>query len=92
MIVRYISEACLDICLCIGLQVHYYFNEIEQADVFDFDDFFFSVNTIITLLLGIIIVFFLPVVGVFYLKRFSRWETEDFDNKYGSLFEGIRKD
>ena len=29
MIVRYILEACLDICLCIGLQVHYYFNEID---------------------------------------------------------------
>ena len=71
MIVRYILEACLDICLCIGLQVHYYFNEIDEANVFDFKNFFFAVNTVITLVLGVIIVIFLPVVGVFYIRRFK---------------------
>ena len=71
MIVRYILEACLDIALCIGLQVHYYAENVDGAKLFDFDDFFFTVNTIITAILGILIVIFLPVVGVFYVRRFK---------------------
>ena len=71
MIVRYILEACLDIALCIGLQLYYYGENIGNSELFDFTDFFFTVNTIITAVLGILIVIFLPVVGVFYVRRFK---------------------
>ena len=92
MLVRYILEACLDIALCIGLQLYYFGENIGNTKVFDFTNFFFTVNTIMTMVLGILIVIFLPVVGVFYIRRFRQWESEEFENKFGALFEGIRKD
>ena len=51
--------------------MYYYGENIGNSELFDFTDFFFTVNTIITAVLGIIIVIFLPVVGVFYVRRFK---------------------
>ena len=53
---------------------------------------FYAVNSISTILFSIILLIFLPFTLIFYLKRFTSWGNENFDNRYGALFKGLRKD
>ena len=49
-------------------------------------------NNISAIVLGLSVGFFPVFVLVFYCVKFAKWEDEDFDEKYGAIFEGLRKD
>ena len=49
-------------------------------------------NNLAAIVLGISVGIFPIFVLVFYCCKFAQWEDEDFDAKYGSIFEGLRKD
>ena len=35
---------------------------------------------------------FIPFVSVFYIRRFKDWDDETFEKRYGTLFDGLRRD
>ena len=45
-----------------------------------------------TIILGLATLLLVPVVFVLYSRKFDRWEDDDFDEKYGAIFDGLRKD
>ena len=71
MFFRYILEACLDITICIFIQMHYMNN-----DWLNFDSTYRTVNSVITIILGIAVLLFPAFLLIFYCKTFSRWEDE----------------
>ena len=87
MFFRYILEACLDITICILIQIHYLGNsEFSTGTRFE------TVNSVTTIVLGVAIVLFPIFMIVFYCKSFAKWGDEDFEAKYGAVYEGLRKD
>ena len=46
----------------------------------------------ITVILAIAMAFFVPFCIIFYLCRFRTWGDEKFENRYGTIFDGLRKD
>ena len=44
------------------------------------------------IILGSIIVLFLPVTMVFFIKNSTKWADETFDERYGALLDGLFKD
>ena len=71
MFFRYILEACLDITICMFIQMHYLKN-----DWLDFDSTYRTVNSVITIILGIAVLLFPVFLLIFYCKTFSRWGDE----------------
>ena len=49
-------------------------------------------NNLSAIILGGAIAAFPIFVLIFYCCKFAKWEDEDFDEKYGAIFEGLRKD
>ena len=56
------------------------------------DSPFYVVNNITLIVLGIAVIMFPAWVLIFYCRNFAKWEDEGFENKYGAVFEGLRKD
>ena len=44
------------------------------------------------LILGTSVCIFPVWVFIYYCKNYARWNDNDFDEKYGAVFEGLRKD
>lgn len=70
ILIRYILEASLDICLCAVLQIQY--SDLNGG--FNFNSSFEIINTILAILLGSATAIFLPFTIIFFIKNFSRWE------------------
>ena len=82
MLIRYILEACLDVVICACLQ--FYYSDFNGG--LGFYDYFSILNTCATIILGTLCGFFLPFAIVFYLRRFTDWVKDDFNQKYGTIF------
>ena len=50
------------------------------------------VNYVTMIVMGIAVCLLPPWILLFYCKNFNKWNDEDFSEKYGAIFEGIRKD
>ena len=53
---------------------------------------FNSVNSVTLILLGSAVCLLPFGLGLFYYRRFSEWENETFENRYGAFLEGLKKD
>ena len=89
MLLRYILEAFLDLSISIFLQIYY---SDLNGGLFSSDEAFLVLNSAMTVILGPLAIAAIIGYGIFYLCTFSRWEDEQFDNRYGAVFEGLRKD
>lgn len=87
MLIRYILEACLDVGICIFLQIFY--SDLNGG--LRFDDYFSVLNSSATIILGIVCGLFLPFSLIFYLCNFANWGNDDFTEKYGTVFIGLKK-
>ena len=87
--IRFFLEGCLDIVLCAALNVIY----IQENDIgYEFHTVFHATNTITLFALGLVIVV-LPIWTLwFYCRNFKNWEDEHFEEKYGAVFEGLKKE
>ena len=88
LMIRFIIEGALDICICIAFQ----FEFKERNNGLNFDTAFMGINTVMTILFTTVLALFIPFLFIFYLKRFETWGDETFDNRYGAVFDGLRKD
>ena len=85
----FIMEGSLDIAICCSL--NYIYIDIN-GDGLKWDNIFLVVNNI-TFFVMVILVFIFPFWAViFYCLKFEKWEEEEFEEKYGSVFEGLKKD
>ena len=88
VMIRYLLEGALDICICIGFQ----FEFSEWNNGLNFQTLFMGVNTVMTVFFTAIMAMFIPFLIIFYLRRFESWGDEQFENRYGAVFDGLRKD
>jgi len=89
LIIRYVLEAALDLSVSITLQ--FYYSDLNGG-LFGSNEAFFVLNSILTILLGPAVIIAAISSGVFYIKTFDRWNDEDYNEKYGAIFDGLRKD
>ena len=89
LLIRYVLEAALDLSISITLQIYY---SDLNGGLFSSNEVFFVTNSILTILLGPAVIIAAVSLGVFYIKTFNRWNDEDYDEKYGAIFDGLRKD
>ena len=89
IILRFIIETCLDIAICVILQ--FYYNDLNGG-LFSNNKPFYLTNSIITVILGPAVVIFSCVMAVFYLRTFERWGDPEFEDRYGAVFEGLRRE
>ena len=66
--------------------------ELNLNNGLNFDTLFEGINTVMTILLSAVMALFIPFCIVFYLCRFRTWGDEKFENRYGTIFDGLRKD
>ena len=88
ILIRFLLEACLDIAICIVLQLYY--SDLNGG--ISFGTTFEVFNSVFSILLGIATALFLPVSMVFYLKNFKNWGDEVFASRYGAFYDGLRTD
>ena len=88
MFIRYLLEGCLDIAICSVLDV---VHQLESENGLEWSTFQ-VINNLTIVILGIAVMIFPAWVFIFYCKNFTRWNDADFKSKYGSVFEGLRKD
>lgn len=88
LLLRYLIEAALDICICIVFQFMYtdLNGGMSMATVFT------ALNTIMTVILAMLVGLFIPFVLVFYLLKFKKWGEAKFVRRYGTVTDGLRKD
>ena len=89
LIIRYLMEACLDIAICFGIEYRYGLD--GQVDL-ESSTLFYTVNTIVKVLLVSAVVIFPVLAIVLYLRKFDKWQDEAFEERYGATLEGLRKD
>jgi len=89
LLLRYILEAGLDISVSIALQVYY---SDLNGGLFNSNEAFFMLNSIMTIILGPVVLLAIFCYGIFYLCTFSQWTDETYDERFGAVFEGLRKD
>ena len=89
LLLRYILEAGLDISISIALQVYY---SDLNGGLFNSTDAFFALNSVMTVILGPVVILAIVCYGIFYLCTFSQWSDESYDDRFGAVFEGLRKD
>jgi hypothetical protein len=89
IILRFIIETCLDIAICVILQ--FYYNDLNGG-LFSNNKPFYLTNSIMTVILGPAVVIFSCVMAVFYLRTFERWGDPEFEDRYGAVFEGLRRE
>jgi len=87
MFIRYLLEGSLDIAICCTLNLY---KDLSDGG-FQWDSTFNIVNNVAQFVLGGGVMVFPIFVVVFYCINFARWKDEDFDEKYGAIFEGLRK-
>ena len=56
------------------------------------DSAFLVVNNCAGLILGTLVILAPIFMVIFYCRKFNQWEDPDFEEKYGAVFEGLRKD
>ena len=88
IMIRFLLEACLDIAICIILQIYY--SDVNGG--ISFDTAFEVFNSVFVILLGAATTLFLPVSMFFYLKYFKKWDDEVFSARYGAFYDGLRTD
>ena len=49
-------------------------------------------NNVALIVMAVVIVILPPWIIYFYCKNFDKWRDEEFEEKYGATFEGLRKD
>jgi len=89
LLLRYILEAGLDISISIALQIYY--SDLNKG-LFNSDEAFYVLNSIMTVILGPVILLAIVCYGIFYLFTFSQWNDETYGERFGAVFEGLRKD
>ena len=89
MFIRYMLEGCLDIVICAVLN---FVNDMDSEDGMMWDSIFLKINNVSLIVLGIAVAIFPLWVLIFYCKNFARWNDENFESKYGAVFEGLRTD
>jgi len=89
VLLRFIIETCLDIAISIALQLYY---TDLNGGLFGSSESFYLTNTIFTLILGPAATFFIIAMSFFYMRQFKNWGDPEFDDKYGAVFEGLRKE
>lgn len=81
-VIRLVLEAALEISFCAYLNLRYgHISSHYFGEVF---------NYVSTLILGSALVFLCGWIVVFYLQRFDQLEDEDFIEKYGDVYEGLK--
>ena len=89
MFIRYLIEGCLDIAICIAINC---IDISESEEGLRWDSTFYMVNNISSIVLGCALMIFPVFVVVLYCKSFAKWTEESFEERYGAIFEGLRKD
>ena len=87
MWIRFVMEAFLDISISGTINV---FGLLASGEI-PFDTTFNIINSVMLIVLYPICFIFPFAIVVFYLCHFAKWEDEEFENKYGAVFEGLRK-
>mmetsp|Transcript_38 Transcript_38/g.63 ORF Transcript_38/g.63 Transcript_38/m.63 type:complete len:197 (+) Transcript_38:1189-1779(+) len=85
---KFIFEGLLDISICA------YLNFIwmnDNGEGFRWDTVFHTFNSGCLIVLTIAILLFPILVITFYLCNFSKWKSDDFKDRYGTLLEGLHK-
>ena len=86
--IRFIIEGCLDISICASLNYIY----IQTSHLgLQWDTTFQIVNSAALIILAAAVFIFPFWMLYFYCKNFSKWEDEHFEEKYGQVFEGLKK-
>jgi len=87
--IRFIMEGSLDIALCGA--INYIFINDRQGGL-QWDNIFQVVNNVSLILMGVSISVF-PIWALwFYCRNFNKWEDEQFEERYGAAYEGLKKD
>ena len=89
MFIRYMIEGCLDIAICIAVNL---IDISESEEGLRWDTTFYMVNNISCFVLGFALMIFPVFVVIFYCRNFAKWTETSFEEKYGAIFEGLRKD
>lgn len=89
LLIRFVLEAALDLSISITLQIYY---SDLNGGLFGSSEVFYVTNSILTILLGPMVIIAAVFLTVFYIKTFHRWNDEDYDERYGAIFDGLRKD
>lgn len=89
LLIRFVLEAALDLSISITLQIYY---SDLNGGLFGSSEVFYVMNSILTILLGPMVIIAAVFLTVFYIKTFHRWNDEDYDERYGAIFDGLRKD
>ena len=87
--IRFIMEGSLDIAICGSL--NYIFIKKESGGL-QWDTSFQVVNNLALIVLGIAVAAFPIWMMWFYCRNFKNWEDEEFEERYGAAFEGLKKD
>ena len=83
MFIRFLLEGALDIAMCAALNFLY----VEEGIAWDST---FQVVNSVTLIVLVSAIFIFPVLAIiFYCKNFEKWDEEDFEAKYGAVYEGL---
>lgn len=87
--IRYLLEGSLDIAICCALN---YIHIKQESGGFTWDNIFQTVNNIAIIVLGFSLLIFPFWAIFFYCCKFKKWKDEQFDERYGSALEGLKKD
>ena len=87
MWIRFCMEASLDIAISGSINL---IVMIEKGEV-PMDTAFQIINSVALFVLYTATLAFPVFVLAFYALKFAKWEDEDFDSKYGTIFEGLRR-
>ena len=85
----FVMEGSLDIAICCSL--NYIFIDDSGAGL-KWDNMFQVVNNSTLFVMVILVASFPFWAIIFYCLNFAKWEEEEFEEKYGAVFEGLKKD
>ena len=86
MWLRFFLEGCLDILVSFTLNMYYIVYHAEMH----WEDNFNIANNIAIIVIGGVMLIFPFFIIIFYCRKFEKWQDEDFEEKYGSVFEGLK--
>ena len=87
--IRFIMEGGLDIFLCAALNYIYL---MHSAGGLQWENTFDIVNNVALIALAFVTLLFPGWAMWFYCKNFEKWGDEEFEEKYGAAYEGLRTD
>ena len=88
ILLRFMIEGALDVFICIALQFKY--SDISEG--LSFDSVFLGLNTIMAVVFATATALFIPFLLTFYLCSFKKWKDASFENRFGTIFDGLRRD